>query len=486
MSFKAFWLILSRQITQKWGRFLLASGGIMVGIWAISLTASLGFGLSQTIGDAINSQAGMKRVDIRSLDTPNDFSENSKAKAVPRSQMEKDFKDMKEVAAISPVAQINLYIHTNADAEALNCAKLNTTIGPATPAKPTAFTVDDFQKKCTRATLTSLTWNEFYETYKKNIIGQSEAPKPGEIAICFQCGSTDLAKKLNVSKPEDLLNKEITLEFTNTPYYFEQNTPLTFNEVIRTQKVIQTTTPKKFKVVSVIKDTSEENQSFSINPGLTAFVDFSEFENTLSQVNLDFNTDRGGYIGGTLYAQSYNDLNTIISAAKEKGYTAIAALKSLADGLQTGITVLSIFLAGFGLIALIASIFGIINVMTISVLERQKEIGVLKSLGAKDRDIFFIFLLESIFLGFLGWLLGLIAAFLCGKIASAIFDYIYANNESIRSNLQTLGISKFDAVFPWQLLLGTLLLSTLFTALSGIIPALRASKQNPVEVLRAE
>ena len=56
MTFQSLLLILRKQISQKWARFLLASGGIMIGIWAITLTSSLSFGLSDTLVKAINSQ----------------------------------------------------------------------------------------------------------------------------------------------------------------------------------------------------------------------------------------------------------------------------------------------------------------------------------------------------------------------------------------------------------------------------------------------
>ena len=64
MNIQGYLIILQRQLQQKWGRFLLASGGIMVGIWAISLTTSLSLGLSQTIVTAINSQPFAREISL--------------------------------------------------------------------------------------------------------------------------------------------------------------------------------------------------------------------------------------------------------------------------------------------------------------------------------------------------------------------------------------------------------------------------------------
>jgi putative ABC transport system permease protein len=168
------------------------------------------------------------------------------------------------------------------------------------------------------------------------------------------------------------------------------------------------------------------------------------------------------------------------------GFFTFSLAEVLIGSVQAAFNVLTIVLSGFGFIALVASIFGIVNVMTISVLERRKEIGVLKSLGARDMDIFKIFFLESAVLGFIGWLGGTLLGLFGGFLISTIFKAFINSNSDWKKNLEGLNIDNFSPSFPWWLLLGTLAVALFFTTLSGIFPAIRAGRQNPVEVLRSE
>jgi putative ABC transport system permease protein len=124
--------------------------------------------------------------------------------------------------------------------------------------------------------------------------------------------------------------------------------------------------------------------------------------------------------------------------------------------------------------------------MTISVLERQKEIGILKSLGSRNLDIFYLFLTESAILGLIGWFLGTALSLFFGFLISQGFRFFIDNNSEWKSNLEVLNIDSFSPTFPFWLLLGTLALSLIFTILSGVFPAIKAARQNPVEVLRSE
>ena len=138
----------------------------------------------------------------------------------------------------------------------------------------------------------------------------------------------------------------------------------------------------------------------------------------------------------------------------------------------------------FGVIALVASMFGIINVMTISVLRRQKEIGILKALGARGGGIFRVFMLESLLLGVLGWGLGLVATLASLRLVSYLFDTVLLENTEWRENLGSFNITSFEPALPWYVALITLAVALFFTSVSGLVPALRAARKNPVDVLR--
>ncbi len=150
-------------------------------------------------------------------------------------------------------------------------------------------------------------------------------------------------------------------------------------------------------------------------------------------------------------------------------------VQTFADAMETFgmiINILNGILVLIALISLVVAAVNIMNTMYTAVLERTKEIGVMKAIGAQNNEILLVFVFESGFLGFLGGVAGVILGFLIsftgGKIAAGA------------------GFAMLKPVFPWYLILSCLLFATLVGASSGFLPAIRASKQNPVDALRYE
>jgi len=112
--------------------------------------------------------------------------------------------------------------------------------------------------------------------------------------------------------------------------------------------------------------------------------------------------------------------------------------------------------------------------MFTSVLEKTKEIGIMKAVGAKNRDILSIFLFNSSMIGLTGGILGVIL----GLVASTAFPVL------LRGLMQNGG--EFTTVVTFQLVIFVLVFSVLIGIVSGIIPAYRASKLKPVDALRYE
>ncbi|PJE81873.1 hypothetical protein COU58_00090 [Candidatus Pacearchaeota archaeon CG10_big_fil_rev_8_21_14_0_10_32_42] len=150
-------------------------------------------------------------------------------------------------------------------------------------------------------------------------------------------------------------------------------------------------------------------------------------------------------------------------------------VQSFQDLIETYSTVLNILIGFVILIALISVIVSGINTantMITSVLERFKEIGVLKSIGARNREIFGIFLFESSFLGVLAGIMGVLLGFLITSVAGSV--------------LASLGWSFLAPYYsPW-LFIGCILFAGVTGAISGVIPAIKASKINTVDALRYE
>jgi putative ABC transport system permease protein len=131
------------------------------------------------------------------------------------------------------------------------------------------------------------------------------------------------------------------------------------------------------------------------------------------------------------------------------------------------------------LVALLVAGMGITNTMLMSVLERMHEIGVMKAVGARDRDVRRIFLVEGTLVGVVGGLLGLFASWLAAFPADS-----YARALTQKQTHVKLEESLF--VFPWWLTLGVPLFVSLLTMLAAVYPAHRASRINPITALRHE
>ncbi len=139
--------------------------------------------------------------------------------------------------------------------------------------------------------------------------------------------------------------------------------------------------------------------------------------------------------------------------------------------INTVLSVVTIVVVGIASISLLVGGVGVMNTMYTSVLERTREIGIMKSVGARNQDVFYIFLFESGYIGLVGGLFGIIIG---GSLAKGV--------EIIGSI--AMGPGLIQASITPSLIIGTLLFSFIVGALAGTLPALQASKLNPVEALR--
>lgn len=158
------------------------------------------------------------------------------------------------------------------------------------------------------------------------------------------------------------------------------------------------------------------------------------------------------------------------------GYRVTALSKTVeqASKIFQGIQVV---LATFGGIALIVSAIGMFNTMTVTLLERTKEIGIMRTIGAAPNDVKYLFVSESIIVGFLGGISGIVMGVGLGETINLFLNFI-------ASQFGGKAVTLFS--FPLGFLAFIALFSAVVGYLTGIFPAKRASTLNPLDAIRYE
>lgn len=148
----------------------------------------------------------------------------------------------------------------------------------------------------------------------------------------------------------------------------------------------------------------------------------------------------------------------------------VTTSKQLIETFQSILGVITLFIIGIAAISLLVGGVGIMNSMYTSVLERTRDIGIMKAVGARNSDIIIIFLVESGVLGLTGGIAGVILGAILGKGAEIV---------AVAS-----GVGIFRSYITIELVAASLSFSFIIGALSGLFPALEASRLKPVDAFR--
>ncbi len=182
------------------------------------------------------------------------------------------------------------------------------------------------------------------------------------------------------------------------------------------------------------------------------------------------------YASLTVRAKSPTQVEGIETAIKNMGFGTFSLLDATRN-LQLFFTIFDLLLAIFGSLALAVATLGIINTLVMAILERRREIGILKALGAADRDVKQLFFVEAGVMGLLGGVLGVAFGWFIGRgVTWGTNLYLH------RQNLPSAHVFSV----PLWLVGGAIVFSVIVSLAAGLYPATRAARLNPVEALRYE
>lgn len=187
-------------------------------------------------------------------------------------------------------------------------------------------------------------------------------------------------------------------------------------------------------------------------------------------------SDKITYASLSVRVKSPSQVEALETSIKKLGFNAFSLLDA-SKSLRTFFSVFDLLLGIFGSLALAVATLGIVNTLVMAILERRREIGVLKALGAADSDVQQLFFVEAGVMGFFGGILGVGFGWLLGR-AITFGTNVYLKRQS----LNPIDLSSV----PWWLVISALIFAVLVSLAAGLYPASRAAKLNPVDALRYE
>jgi putative ABC transport system permease protein len=440
--------------------------GISVGVASLVALLSLGVGLQQLVDRSVAKAGLFDTVSVRSRQGA-PFGQPGGGRRTPRdvedAQPPRPLDDAarKEIAALPNVLEVNPEVRFTAEARRDPVTQLVMVSGMAASSQNSG-------------TLDGLNGHFFSSPDAEEAILQG-----------------DLAKRLvDVGQaPNSLLGQPITLRFAQrqalpppsqqAPADAPPNQAVGPDDEAMGFSIVPS--EKKFLVVGVTPTSESGGQVGFNNAGIYLPLHVAENLQVVQQGDLR-DMSRSGAAQGMRYAAlniraaSPNAVPQIEASVTHMGFAAFSLI-DVTRNLRTFFAIFDMFLGIFGSLALAVASLGIINTLVMAILERRREIGVLKALGASDRDVRKLFFAEAGVMGLAGGLFGVVLGWAIGR-AIQLATMIYLKRQGMNPpNIWSV---------PWWLVLGAIGFAVVVSLASGIYPASRAARLDPVEALRYE
>ena len=454
--------LATRNLREAVLRNSLTTLGIAVGVASLVALLSLGVGLQQLVNRSV-ARAGL--FDVVSVRPRQNFpgapggGTRGRRNAADDTQPPRPLDDAarQEITALPNVVEVNPEVRFTAEARIEPRGQVTQVAGMA-PSGESSGTLEGMTGK-------------FFSS-----------PDTQEAII-----QGNLAKRLleDSKAPESLLGQEITLKFAQRQALppadqTQSNGSLSPEE----QAMGFSITPgqKTFRIVGVLPSSDSGGGQVGINAA-GIYVPLSVASGLdvvqggdLREVVQSTSAKGRQYPALNVRASSPAAVADVESAVTRMGFAAFSLI-DVTRNLRVFFAIFDLFLGIFGSLALAVASLGIVNTLVMAILERRREIGVLKALGAADRDIRRLFFAEAGVMGLVGGAFGVLLGWGIGRVIQ-FGTAVYLRRQGLNSpNIWSV---------PWWLVLGAIAFAVVVSLASGIYPASRAARLDPVQALRYE
>ncbi len=420
ISYKTTFGLATKNLKRRKLRFFLTSFGIAIGAMAIVILVSFGAGLQKEVMSQLESVSQVEEISVtgEKIDSINFSVGTDFAKKQKKNLNDATVAELEKISNVEAV-----YPETSIYGEMINGDKLSVAYG--TGLTPIKYVKQEMKDK--------VKFGRFTENDDENGV---VIPYGQAVALGFDNPADSIGKEVKIKANGG--DKEFTTKIIGV---FGQDEKFVYNTLI----------PQK--------------------TALNWYKEIKADELKKSDPSL--------YNSITVRANDTSKVSEIKKAVDDKGYGA-TSYEDIAKQMTRVFTIMQIVMGVVGGIALLVASLGIVNTMIMSVLERTKEIGIMKAVGARNRDIRSIFLSEASLIGLFGGLVGLLLGFLGSRLIQTIVNSYMMNKNATGSG------DELSFYIPSYLSVGVVIFSILVAALAGYFPAKRAAKLDPAEALREE